>query len=62
VVNIINRNTNNVRFADDINLIEKRRDVLQANINTLNAAGEAVGLKININKTKTPVFGSEMIE
>jgi len=31
----------NLRFADDIDLIEEQRDMLQANINTLNAAGEA---------------------
>jgi len=29
---------NNLRFADDIDLIEERQDMLQANINTLNAA------------------------
>jgi len=50
---------NNLRFADDIDLIEE----LQANINTLNAAGEAAaGLRINISKTKTLVFGSGTTE
>jgi len=53
---------NNIRFADAIDLIEKRRDMLQASINTLNATGEAAGLKINISKTKTLVFGSETTE
>jgi len=33
--------------------------VLQANINSLNVAGEADGLRINISKTKSLVFGSE---
>jgi len=37
--------------------------MLQANINTLNTAGEAAaGLKINISKTKTLVFRSETTE
>jgi len=53
---------NNLRFADDIDLIEERRPTLQANINNLHTAGVAAGLKINIGKTKTLVFGSEMIE
>jgi len=43
---------NNLRFADDIDLVEERRDMLQANINTLYAAGEEAGLRINISKTK----------
>jgi len=53
---------NNLRFADDIDLIEERRELLQANINTLHmagSAGEAAGLRINIGNTKTMVFGSE---
>ena len=53
---------NNLRFADDIDLIEERREALQANISTLHMAGEAAGLRINIDKTKTMVFGSETIE
>jgi len=54
-ISIHGNQLNNLRFADN-NLIEERRDMLQANINTLNAAGEAAGLRINISKTKTLVF------
>jgi len=36
--------------------------MFQANINTLNAAGEAAGLRINISKSKTLVFESETTE
>ena len=43
-------------------MMEERRDVLQSNINILHTAGEAAGLRINIGKTKTLVFGSEPIE
>jgi len=55
---------NNLRFADDIDLIEERRDMLQANIDTLNVAGEVAGLriKLNISKTKTLVFASATTE
>jgi len=42
---------NNLRFADDIDLIDERRDMLQANINTLNATGEEAGLRINISNS-----------
>jgi len=54
---------NNLRFTDDIDLINKQRDMLMASINTLNTAGEAAaGLRINISKTKTLVFRSETTE
>jgi hypothetical protein len=43
---------NNLRFADNIDLIEERPEKLQANIKTLQAAGEDVGLMIKIGKTK----------
>ena len=50
------------RFTDDIDMMEERRDVLQAKINILHMAGEAAGLRINIGKTKTLVFGIETLE
>ena len=50
---------NNLRFADDM---EERQSTLQSNINNLNTAGMAAGLKINIGKTNTMVFGSKLIE
>lgn len=53
---------NNLRFADEIDIMEVRRDVLQENVNILHTAGEAAELRINIGKTKTLVFGSELIE
>jgi len=52
---------NNLRFADDIDLIEEDFDVLQESIHTLNEAGNRYGLKIHVEKTKTMVFGSEQI-
>jgi len=52
----------NLRFADDIYLIKEQPDMLQANINTLNAAGEVTGPRTNINNTKTLVFGMTIEE
>jgi len=48
---------NNLKFADDIDLLEEDTDELQENLKQLNEAGEASGLKINIQKTMTMVFG-----
>ena len=48
---------NNLIFADDIDLIEENIQVIQENVETLRREGEAVGLKINNNKTKTMTFG-----
>ena len=53
---------NNLRFADDIDLMEERPEKLQANIKTLHTAGEEIGLRMNIGKTMTLVFGSKTIE
>jgi hypothetical protein len=53
---------NNLKFAaDDIDLLEEDRDELQENLKQLNEAGKAAGLKINIQKTTTMVFGQENI-
>jgi len=52
---------NNLKFADDIDLLEEDRDELQENLERINEAGEAAGLEINIEKTMTMVFGQEDI-
>jgi len=41
-----------LKFADDIDLLEEKRDELQENLKLLNEAGEASGLKINIEKPR----------
>ena len=50
---------NNLRFADD--LIEESCETLQDSLRFMNDAGNIyrAGLKINIGKTKTMVFGRE---
>jgi hypothetical protein len=53
---------NNLRFADDVDLLEENFDMLQKNVELLDRAGEKANLKINIGKTKTMAFGKEEIE
>jgi hypothetical protein len=53
---------NNLRFADDIDLIEESSEALQKNVNLLEEAGRNSSLNINIEKTKTMVFGKTEIE
>ncbi len=53
---------NNLKFADDIDLLEEDRVELKGNLDRINEAGEAAGLQINIEKTMTMVFGQEDIE
>ena len=43
---------NNLKFADDIDMIKEDRNKLQENMNELRKAGEAAGLKIDIGKQK----------
>jgi hypothetical protein len=53
---------NNLRFADDVDLLETNRDGLQLNLEKVNEAAEIMGLQINVSKTKSMVFGRESIE
>jgi hypothetical protein len=53
---------NNLRFADDINLIDEEQGRLQKNIQILQKEGNKAGLKINMKKTKTVVFGRKEID
>src|SRR6218665_1078522 len=61
-VRIQGHNINNLKFADDTDMIEENRNKLQEHMNEVRKAGEAAGLKINIRKTKTMVTGKENIE
>ena len=53
---------NNLRFADDIDLIDEDLSSLQRQIELTKTAAEQAGLMLNINKTKTMVFGDRSIE
>jgi len=48
--------------SNRIDLLEVERDRLQERLKQISVAGEAAGLKIDIQKTKTMVFGQEAIE
>src|SRR6218665_3028602 len=61
-VKIQGRKINNLRFADDIDLIEENRERLQESLTQLMKAGEKTGLEINISKTKTMVNGRKDVE
>jgi len=61
-LSIHGRPIDNLRFADDIDLIQKSCDSLQIEMNNLYEAGRRAGLKVNIAKTKIMVFGSTQIE
>ena len=53
---------NNLRFADDIDLIEEQQQELQDAIQTLSRESNKTGLVINKDKTKTLIFGQEDID
>ena len=52
----------NLRFADDIDLIEASSSSLQEAAQLLSEQGKRSGLVINEAKTKTMVFGNDNIE
>ena len=52
---------NNLRFPYDIDLLETNRDTLQENLELLKRDPEKAGLKINIEKIKTTVFGKKSL-
>ena len=53
---------NNLRFADDIDLIDEDYKVLQEQLVKTRVVAEEVGLVVNVGKTKTMVFGDRKIE
>lgn len=61
-INVSGLLINNLRFADDIDLIDEDLSSLQRQVELTKTAAEQSGLMININKTKTMVFGDRNIE
>ena len=53
---------NNLRFADDINLIDEDYRSLQEQPEKIRAVAEQAGLIVNVGKIKTMVFGDRKIE
>jgi hypothetical protein len=61
-VNISGTLVNNLRFADDIDLIDEECSSLQNQFDIIRIAAEQAGLVVNTTKTKTMVFGERSIE
>ena len=55
---IAGRNTNNLRYADDITLMTKSKEKLKSFLMKVKEEGEKAGLKLNIQQTKTMASGA----
>ena len=56
-IKIAGRNINNLRYADDTTLMAKCEEELKSLLMKLKEESEKVGLKVNIQKTKTMASG-----
>ena len=56
-INITGRNINNLRYADDITLMEESEEELKSLLMKVKLESEKVGLKLNIQKTKIMASG-----
>ena len=52
-IKIAGRNINNFRYADDTTLMEEREEELKSLLMKVKEESEKVGLKLNIQKTKS---------
>ena len=56
-IKIAGRNINNLRYADDTTLLAESKEELKSLLMKVKEESEKVGLKLNIQKTKTMVSG-----
>ena len=56
-IRIARRNINNLRYADDTTIMAESNEVLRSFLMKLKEESEKVGLKLNIQKTKTLASG-----
>ena len=56
-IKIAGRNTNNLRYADDTTLMAESEDELKSLLMKVKEESEKVGLKLNIQKTKSMASG-----
>lgn len=61
-INVSGKLVNNLRFADDIDIIQEDCDMLFDQTERLRIAAAQTGLIMNTGKTKTLVFGDRTIE
>ena len=63
-IKIAGRNLNNLRYADDTTLMAESEEELKSHLMKIKEESEKVGLKLNIQKTKTmasgPITSSEI--
>ena len=57
-IKIARRNINNLRYADDTTLMAESKEELKSLLMKVKEDSEKVGLKINIQKTKTMASGA----
>ena len=55
-IKIAGRNINNLRYADDTNLMAESKEELKSLLMKVQEESEKVGLKLNIQKTKIMAF------
>ena len=56
-IKVAERNTNNLRYADDTTLMAESEDELKSLLMKVKEESEKVGLKLNIQKTKIMASG-----
>ena len=54
-IKITRRNINNLRYADDSTLMAESEEKLKGLLTKVKEEGEKVGLKLNIQKTSSPI-------
>ena len=57
-IKIIERNINNLRYADDTTLMAESEEELKSLLMKVKKESEKVGLKLNVQKTKIMASGS----
>ena len=56
-IKIAGRNINNLRYADDTSFMAESEDELKSLLMKVKEESEKIGLKLNIQKTKTTASG-----
>ena len=56
-IKIAERNTNNLRYADDTTLMAESEEELKSLLMKVKEESEKIGFKLNIQKTKIVAFG-----
>ena len=56
-INIVSRNINNLRYADDTTLMAESKEELKSHLMKVKKESEKVGLKLNIQKMKIMASG-----